>query len=105
MHISNVCAHCKEKTKSKKRDFSEQTWSVLLVMGEVDKSTVDQPLCEDCYGEIREIMIDRAAEIEAAITQPIAAVAKQLEAKNQDKKAQTGKPAAKGGRKVAKLAS
>ena len=67
MHISSTCAHCHENTKSRRRDFSEQTWSVLLVWGEIQKPTVDQPICDHCYNELREILIDRSQEIEVAV--------------------------------------
>jgi len=103
MHISSNCAHCKESVKSKRRDFNEQTWAVLLVWGEVDRGAVDQPLCADCYGELREVLIDRATEIEAALKQPAGGEAP---AKIATKKpAAEEKPAARGGRKVSKLAS
>ena len=95
MHISNNCAHCKESVKSKRRDFNEQTWSVLLVWGEVDPGAVDQPLCAGCYGELREVLIDRAGEIEIALQQPVPT----------KKPIVAEKPAARSGRKVSKLAS
>jgi hypothetical protein len=38
-----------------------------MVWGEVDTKTVDQPLCEPCYNELREVLIDRTDEIEAAL--------------------------------------
>ncbi len=88
MHIAMNCAHCQEQTKSRRREFSEQTWTVLLVWGEIQKSTVDQAICDSCYNELREILIDRSEEIEVALSQPAAA----------------GKPAQKG-KKTAKLAS
>jgi len=103
MHISSNCAHCKEKVKSKRRDFNEQTWAVLLVWGEVDRVAVDQPLCTDCYEELREVLIDRAGEIEKALQQP---AADQAPAKIAGKKAVGAeKQAPRGRSKVSKLAS
>ena len=64
---SNHCGHCQCDTKSRRRDFSEQTWTVLLVWGEIDTKTVDQALCDPCYNELREVLIDRTDEIEAAL--------------------------------------
>jgi hypothetical protein len=64
---SNHCGHCQCDTKSRRRDFSDQTWTVLLVWGEIEPKTVDQPLCEPCYNELREVLIDRTDEIEMAL--------------------------------------
>ena len=64
------CTNCSITAKCRRRDFSEQAWSVLLVWGEVDASVVDEPICDDCYKELREILIDRADEIIEALRQP-----------------------------------
>lgn len=64
---SNHCSHCQADTKSRRRDFSEQTWTVLMVWGEIDTKTVDQPICEPCYNELREVLIDRTDEIETSL--------------------------------------
>ena len=42
---------------------------VLLLWGEISADSVDQPICEQCYTEMREILIDRTDEIEAAMQQ------------------------------------
>lgn len=65
--VSNHCLHCQQDTKARRRDFSEQTWTVLMVWGEIDAKTVDQPICEPCYNELRYVLIDRADEIEVAL--------------------------------------
>jgi len=52
--------------KSKRRDFNNQTWTVLLLLGEVHQDSVDRPLCDDCYNELRDILIERAGEIDTA---------------------------------------
>jgi hypothetical protein len=65
-HMSNVsdcCSHCGEETKSRRREFSEQAYSALLVWGEIQASTVDQAICENCYIELRDVLIDRADDI------------------------------------------
>ena len=71
---SNHCAHCQSTTKSRRRDFSEQTWTVLLVWGEIDTRTVDQPVCEPCYNDLREVLIDRTDEIESTLADHAAGV-------------------------------
>ncbi len=70
MHISSSCSNCSTKTRCRKRDFSEQAWSVLLAWGEVDPEVVDQPVCDDCYVELRDILIDRATDVEVALASP-----------------------------------
>jgi hypothetical protein len=71
MQMTQQCAHCTAETRCSRRDFSEQAWSVLLSWKEVNKSSVDQPLCGDCYDELREILIDRADEMALALKKPI----------------------------------
>ena len=69
-HVSETCSNCSEETKCRRRDFSEQAWTVLVLWNEVQAAAVDQPICEHCYDELREVLIDRAEEIEAAINAP-----------------------------------
>jgi len=66
MHIAMNCANCGAADKSRKRDFSDQAWTVLVLWAEVEKSVVEQPICGSCYSELREVLIDRADEIESA---------------------------------------
>lgn len=66
------CPICETANKAKKRDFSDQAWSVLLLWGEVDQSKVDLPMCEDCYEELREVLIDRADEMDDSANRPAA---------------------------------
>ncbi len=76
-HLSETCANCSADAKSKRRDFSEQAWTVLLLWKEIQASSVDQPICEECYAELRETLIDRAGEIEEALKAPASSPAKQ----------------------------
>ena len=87
MHISNECGNCCAMTRSRRREFSDQIWSVLISWGEVDRSLVDNPICDDCYNEFREVLIDRAQELEMALADPVAyhkmVQAEQAQAKKQ----------------------
>lgn len=69
---ANQSAHCHnctlEKT-SRRRSFSEQAWTVLLLWNEITPNTVDQAICDDCYDELRDVLIDRSEEVEAAMNQ------------------------------------
>jgi hypothetical protein len=69
-HTAETCNHCGTDTKCRRRDFSDQAWSVLVLWNEVQAGVVDQPICESCYDELREVLIDRADEVEAAINEP-----------------------------------
>lgn len=92
---THVCANCETVSKVRRRDFSGQAWAVLLAWEEVKKPAVDQPICEDCYNELREVLIDRADEIEAALSAPASAGGSK----------KPGAAVAKKGKRVGKLAS
>ena len=62
-----LCAHCGETNKSRNRDFSAQIWSVLLYWGEINESAVNQPICDSCYRELRNLLIDRSKEMETVL--------------------------------------
>lgn len=66
-HTSSECCNCGTESKCRRREFSEQAWTVLLLWNEVQPSAVDQPLCDSCYDELRETLIDRAEELDGAI--------------------------------------
>lgn len=66
LQFSHLCAACHGHSKSAKREFSDQAWSALVTWGEVSHEAVDQPLCNDCYFNFRDVLIDRAADIAAA---------------------------------------
>jgi hypothetical protein len=68
--MSSSCAHCGTQAKCRARDFSDQAWTVLVLWGEVDKKTVQEPVCDHCYSELRSILIERASEVEQAVRQP-----------------------------------
>ncbi len=109
MHIANECLNCGLDCRCVRRDFSEQAWTVLAVWGEVDKAVVDQPICDDCYEELREILIERADEMELALTEP-ARFAKAVEAEKSAKakspgQRSTSSAAQKKKKKTAKMAS
>ena len=66
---SSHCGNCLNvEKKARFRDFNPQIWSLLVSWQEVDKSVVGQPLCETCYRDLREMLIDRSVEMEVALT-------------------------------------
>lgn len=58
-----TCPRCELETKVRHRPFSDQALAALLVWREINEAAVAQPICESCYDELREILIDRAEEI------------------------------------------
>lgn len=81
LSVSGTCHNCGVDAKCRRRTFSEQAWTVLLLWNEISPSAVDQPICEDCYEEMRDILIDRTDEIEVAMQQSeeVAKVRAQIE--------------------------
>jgi len=63
------CCNCGTESTCRRREFSEQAWTVLLLWNEVQAPAVDQPLCDSCYNELRETLIDRAEEMDVALTE------------------------------------
>ncbi len=62
------CPNCSVFSNCRRRDFSEQAMTVLLLWGEIAPAAVEQPVCDDCYEELREVLIDRADEVDAALS-------------------------------------
>ena len=67
--VLGTCHNCGVEARCSRRQFSEQAWTVLLLWNEINPSAVDQPICADCYEEMRDILIDRTDEIERAMQQ------------------------------------
>lgn len=63
MNVNGTCAHCGSDHKSTRRDFSNQAWSALVSWGEINTKTIDQPICGECYTELREVLMDRADDL------------------------------------------
>jgi hypothetical protein len=70
MHVIRNCPSCGTETRCSRREFSEQAWAVLVIWGEIEESVVDQAVCQSCYEELRDILIDRAGEIEQSLRDP-----------------------------------
>lgn len=63
VHFAQVCAACHGDQKSTRREFSDQAWAALVSWGEITRQVVDEPICTDCYVNLREVLIDRSEEI------------------------------------------
>ena len=65
MYFAHECASCSGHSKSVRREFSEQAIAALVCWSEIQEQHVDQPLCDDCYFNLRDVLIERAGEIDA----------------------------------------
>lgn len=63
----NECYNCGDESPSRKRCFSEQAWSVLLLWNEINAQTVEKPICDYCYAELRAVLMERMDEFDAAV--------------------------------------
>jgi hypothetical protein len=73
--MADKCCQCGLEAKLRLREFSHQALAALVVWGEIEARNMDKAMCEPCYGDLREILIDRADEILIAATQPPPAAA------------------------------
>lgn len=67
MQTISECPNCGADSKLKSREFSSDAWSALLHWGEINDQVVASPICEDCYSELRDVLIDRADEVHAIV--------------------------------------
>lgn len=62
-HFTHQCSSCEGQAKSLRREFSEQAWAALVAWKELHPKAVDAPLCNDCYFNFRDVLIERADEM------------------------------------------
>lgn len=67
MEKTHKCENCFSEERSYRRDISAQVWSLLLHWNEVHPGAVDRPICDNCYQDIRDLLIERADEKEHAL--------------------------------------
>lgn len=52
------CPRCEATAKLRPRDFSDQAIATLVSYGDLDKKVVGAPVCDECYDDLREAMIE-----------------------------------------------
>lgn len=62
-----TCASCGETRRCRHREFSTHAWAALLHWEEIDSSMIDQPICNQCYEELRDLLIERSREVDQVI--------------------------------------
>ncbi|MFW7379145.1 MAG: hypothetical protein ACOH5I_10090 [Oligoflexus sp.] len=63
MNKTADCPRCGIEGKLQKRTFSDQAVAALVVWEELDRSLIDEPICNDCYRELREVLIERSEDL------------------------------------------
>jgi hypothetical protein len=75
--LSAKCPRCESTAKLRPRDFSDQAIATLVAFGDLDKKLVGQPCCDECYGDLRDLLIEHQRAVPAAqIATPAASKAK-----------------------------
>lgn len=57
------CPRCGSGQHCRDRTFSNTALAALVVWGELEKSLVGKPICEECYSDLREVLVDRSDEV------------------------------------------
>lgn len=56
------CPRCESEAKLRLREFSDQAVAALIAWGELEKKLLNKAICDECYGELRDTLIDRSEE-------------------------------------------
>ena len=59
------CPRCANLARLQKRTFSDQALAALVVWNDLSEKLIDESICDDCYGELRDILIERIEEVKA----------------------------------------
>lgn len=57
------CPRCGLNERLQKRTFSEEALSALIRWGDMDARLRSEAICDSCYGELREVLIERSSEL------------------------------------------
>ena len=52
------CKVCDRSARARRRELSGYAIAVLIGRGELDLGAAGRPMCDDCFDEIRETLID-----------------------------------------------
>ena len=56
--MSQECPRCHEEVKLRARVFSDQALAAFLAWGELSPAAVGKSMCDACYAELRDILIE-----------------------------------------------
>ena len=55
---SACCPRCEANAKLRPREFSDQAIAALVSHGDLDRKVVGKPVCDECYDELRDLLIE-----------------------------------------------
>lgn len=64
------CPRCEASAKLRPRDFSDQAIATLVTHGDLDKKLVGASVCDDCYDDLRDVMIEHLRATATPAAQP-----------------------------------
>ncbi len=59
------CPRCSTPARLSKRTFSDQALAALVVWKDLSEKLIEEPICEDCYSELRDILIERIEDVKS----------------------------------------
>lgn len=59
------CPRCSNISRPIKRTFSDQALAALVVWKDLSEKLIDEPICDECYEELRDVLIERIEEVKA----------------------------------------
>lgn len=65
---SSKCPRCEVQAKLRPRDFSDQAIATLVSFGDLDKNLVGVPVCDECYDDLRDMLIEHQRTVPSTPT-------------------------------------
>lgn len=63
MGRKSCCPRCGIDGVLQKRVFSDQALAALVVWKELEANLIEHPVCQECYVELRDVLIERSEEL------------------------------------------
>ncbi len=57
------CPRCGMNARLQKRTFSDQALKALIAWGDLDAKLKEEGVCDSCYGELRDVLIERSEDL------------------------------------------
>lgn len=57
------CPRCEATAKLRPRDFSDQAIAILVSEGDLEKKHVGASVCDECYDDLRDMLIENHREL------------------------------------------
>lgn len=60
------CPRCAGYEACRETSFSNAALTALVVWGELAKRLIEEPICSECIADLREVLVERADEVQGA---------------------------------------